>query len=297
MITIKQDVIERLENGDFSEVRLDFWFRNHDFDYILAIVKGCAKNLDLTMLSFVSMYAQYLLVEPNAKDWDYEGLMDVIRSSGTVPVMVDSMTYEELILYWNKWIIEMCEHILSEVIHVGSKHISYCGTMLAPLQTCENDNVRLHCCANLDWSIFLNDSSPRVVKVANIRKEFDQKWSGLASNLDLSASYEKQRIEFLTSALEKNAIQCGSGDIRYPEEDKMLAIFRSLLFEGEVKIDGFDADIFYTIQDKRILATTLNELIKEGKIVFRNGMMPDFFAETKRGAVLKREVPGKTTKE
>lgn len=288
MISISQDLIKRLESGDFSGVRLDSWFRNHDFDYILAIVKGCDKNLDLNMLNFISMYAQYLLLEPNAKDWDLDDLREVIRSSGYIPAMIDRMNYEELVAYWNARIIKMCECILSEVVHVSSRNCGYYGSILEPLFTNANANVRLHCCATLDYSRFLDDSSLRVAKVANIRKQFDQKWNGLMSSLDLSSSREMQRIEFLTSALEKNVIQCGALDVRYQEEDKMTAIFRSLLFNGEVRLEGFDVDIFDTIQDKRVLAATLNELVKEGKIVFREGMMPSYFEDMDRGSVLKR---------
>lgn len=283
MIPIEKETAKKLENGEFSEASLDFWFENHAFGYIFATIKGCDKNLDFDMLNFISMYAQYLLIEPNAKGWDEWGLRELIKNSGSWPGNIDEMSYEELIAYWNGEIIRTCERILNKVVLVGSKHYEYYGPILEQLSMNANDSVRLYCCANLDYSKFLNDSSPRVSKVANIRYQFEQKWNGLSDD-----DNEKQRIKFLTAALEKDAIQCWNGGVGYKEEDRTYAIFRSLLFKGEIWQPEFDKDIFYTIQDRRILADTLNELIKEGKILFRDGIMPSCFGESKDGPVLEK---------
>ncbi len=284
MITIEKNIVNELEKGNFKEVQLDFWFGNHAFKYIFAVIEGCDKNLDFDMLNFISMYAQYLLVKPNAKVWEQEGLRELIENSGSYPCNIDRMTYDELVAYWNKRIVYTCERILNKVVLVGNKHYEYYGSILEQLSTNSNDNVRLYCCANLNYpNKFLNDPSPRVAKVANIRYQFNQKWDRLNDN-----DNEKQRIKFLTAALEKNVIQCWDGDVGYKEEDKVYAIFRSILLKGEIWQPEFDKDIFYTIQDKRILADTLNELIKEEKISFKDGMKPSCFEETKRGPVLKK---------
>lgn len=283
MIPIEKDAVKNLEKGEFSEASLNFWFEIYAFGYIFVTIKGCDKNLDFDMLNFISMYAQYLMIEPNAKSWSEGGLRKLIKNFGTWPVNIDRMSYEELISYWNREIIRICERILSKVVLVGSKHYEYYGPILEQLSTNANDNVRLYCCANSDYSKFLNDPSPRVSKVANIRYQFEEKWNSLSDD-----DNEKQQIKFLTAALEKGVIQCQNGDVAYKEEDRMYAMFRSLLFKGEVWQPGFDKDIFYTIQDRRILADTLNQLIKEGKIIFRDGIMPSCFEETKQGPVLKK---------
>lgn len=283
MIKIENDLIKKLEEGDFSGLRLDLWFTYNYFDYIFATIKGCDKNLDYYVLHFISIYAQYLLFNPNAKLWNAIQLRELIENSGHYPGCLAQMTHEELIDYWNEEIVRKCEHILEEVIIVGSKHYESCAPTLEQLYTSENENVRLYCCANLDYSKFLNDPSPRISKVANIRHQFQQKWNSL-NNYDV----EKQRIEFLTAALEKGVIQCWDGGV-ISKEGETHAIFISLLFnKNEIHMPGFDEDIYYTIQDKRILANTLNELIKEGRIAFRDDIILDCFKEMEKNMVLER---------
>lgn len=276
MLIIEQDKVQRLKSGEFSEVDLDDWFSNHAFDYIFATIEGCDKKVDVSLLKFISMYAQYLLVNPNAKGWQEESLRELIKQSGVIPGNIDEMSFDELIDYWNKRIIEYCERILYQVILVGNKHQDYYGRIIEDLYTNENDTVRLYCAANSDYTKFLEDSSPRVRKVANIRNQFYQKWHNISDS-----DNDKPRIRFLKAALEKRAIQCYDGCTICSEEDKMYATFESLLFEKPISQFEFDSDIYYTISDRIILADALNEIIKKENISFREGMTPDCFKEEK----------------
>lgn len=101
---------------------------------------------------------------------------------------------------------------------------------------------------------FLNDSSQRVRKVANIRYNFEQNWNNLSDE-------EKERIDFLTTSIENGLIECWDGDIAYKEKDKMFAMFVGKLIQGESWKPSFDSDIFYSIGDKRILANEINKLM------------------------------------
>lgn len=266
--------IERLKNGDFSEVRLDYLFVHNRFDYIKAIVESCDKNLDMYMLNFVSIYAQQKMIVPKCVG----SLENEIAKSG---LRVNTTDYEELLSFWNDNIFKEYERILQQVIIVGCKHKETYGPILVELINHPNDSIRLYGCAYGIARFFLEDSSQRVKKVANIRYNFEQKWNSLKST-----DTEKQRIEFLTAAIEKGAIQCTDGFAEYKEDDKMYAIFDSMLFRGGFAQRGFDKDIFYTIPDKRILADTLNQLILEGEISLRESMVPSCFGEEKSGPVL-----------
>lgn len=284
MITIKEELVKKLKEGDFSYIDLESWFINHEFTYIFAIIEGCEKTLDSDMLYLISIYAQHLLNEPNAKGWHQETLKELIKSTGWYPDM-DNMSHEELIEYWNERIINYCEHILEKVIITGNKNYQYYHPILLELYNHPNDNVRLYCCANLNWEKFLDDNCERVRKVANIRKNFFMKWHSAKLTKE-----EQQQIEFLTAAIKKNAIHCCDGCVGYLEKDKMTALFKSLLFKKSSWIRNFDKDIFYTISDKRILADQINQLIKEGKIVLRENMAPNYFKEENlQGPTLKRK--------
>lgn len=279
-----EELLNELRRGNFKDVQLDQWFVDNQFEYIFATLEGCEFKKDYALLHFISMYAQYMLVHPNGKAWNEDILRKMIINSGSYPGNISLMTHEELIDCWNEKIVKICEWILEKVIIIGSKNQEYYEPILEQLSTNANDNVRLYCCANLYYEPFLNDASPRVAKVAAIRQQFDQKWDSLYND-----DVTKQRIQFLTAALEKDVIQCWNGNTHYDEDDKVFAIFRSMLFNGEVWQAGFDYDIFSTIQDKRILADKINDLIVDREVTFRDGMLPSCFDDGRTGAALKKE--------
>ena len=275
MILIEEDKIKKLENGDFSEININDWFTNSAFDYILATINGCDKNLDFNVLNFISIYAQYLLFEIIEKAKNTKQLKKIIKIHDNIDKMSDEDIYTQL--------TKKYKDILIKVITIGSKHECY-HKILDQLCNSDSTDIRLYCCANYKFFHFIYDPSKRVQKVAYIRYKFDQKWNNLDDN-----DVEKQRILFLTSALKNGVIQCYNGDVSHTEEDKMFAIFRSILFEKEVWEDNFDRDIFYTIEDKKILADSLNGLIKEGRLSFKeNVMVPDYFRDLPKEFVLKK---------
>ena len=46
---------------------MELLFKNHEFKYILKAVKKCEENLDFDLLELISINAQKLLNNPNAK--------------------------------------------------------------------------------------------------------------------------------------------------------------------------------------------------------------------------------------
>lgn len=277
MIKIDDNLVRKLEDGDFSAVMLDFWFSNYAFKYILATIKGCEKNLDSEMLMFISRYAQYFMFNPNANSLSHESLVRFLKEALYDPV--EGRTHEELIEMWNANIVGNCEDILTKIVLVGRKHYESYRPVLEQLYSLDNETVRLYCAANLDFSKFLCDKSERVKKVALIRHNFEQKWNSLSDD-DL----EKQRIILLTSALEKGVISYFSYDraLSGPLKDQALIAFHSEWFQG-IYHQEFDEDILTTIKDKRILADAINELIKSKVIEFKDELMPSCFKGDHQG--------------
>lgn len=284
MISIENTEIERLKSGDFSNITLSKWFKDYSFSYIFAVVDGCDKKLDFDILNLVSKYAECLLIKPNTKGWDKKSLKELIMNSNPCPVKINELSQKELISYWENTVVRICERILQEVILVCSRHSEYCGDIMERLSKNSNANIRLYCCANGNYNNFFNDSSQRVRKVANIRYNFEQKWNDIADNDE-----EKERIIFLTSALKNDLIHCLDGEVPSMKEDKMFAIFFGELLQGQTWYHSFDRDIVFAIEDKRILADEINKLVKEGKIIFKNGVVPDCFSQIEDGSVLKKK--------
>ena len=287
MEIIKYDwrLAERLQNGDFSEVNLPLWFESQKYSYIWKTVFGLGKNLNVDMLKYISIYSQalYRLAKEgvyskmNAEGWGgREGLIEVIKNSGMYPCNISEWSYEKMIAYWDERVVGSCEHILRLIISVGLEFYEHCSSIIEPLSKHDSELVRLAYCCNLDYCQFLNDPSPRVAKVARIRQQFEEKWQSLNDE-----DNEKQRIMFLTEAIKNEQITLMDGAVAYiNHDDWCYAFFGGPLFRAEVS--AFDEDILWYIQDRRILADKLNELIKKGEISFNDGMMPECFQERQR---------------
>ena len=267
-IKIKQQQERECQRNVLSKENLELLFKNHDFKYILKAVKKCEENLDFDLLELISINAQKLLNNPNANLWNKEELKELFIKSREYPGNMDEMSYEALVnLYNNYIIVRNCERILINIILVISKNYEYFGAILEQLYSIENDNVRLYCCARGDYTKFLNDSSARISKVANIRYQFSEKWNRLSDN-----DIEKQRIKFLMSA----HIWWEDYDVILDEEDKIYVYIQSEFFKKGYQ-GYFDSDILYTIRDSGILADAVNELIKQGEIILNDDMVPDYF--------------------
>ena len=267
-IKIKQQQEIECQRNVLSKENLELLFKNHDFKYILKAVKKCEENLDFDLLELISINAQKLLNNPNANLWNKEELKELFIKSRDYPWNMDEMSYEALVnLYNNYIIVRNCERILINIILVISKNYEYFGAILEQLYSIENDNVRLYCCARGDYTKFLNDSSARISKVANIRYQFGEKWNRLSDN-----DIENQRIKFLMSA----HIWWEDYDVILDEEDKSFVYIQSEFFKKAYQ-GYFDSDILYTIRDSGIFADAVNELINQGEIILNEDKVPDYF--------------------
>lgn len=267
-IKIKQQQERECQRNVLSKENLELLFKNHDFKYILKAVKKCEENLDFDLLELISINAQKLLNNPNANLWNKEELKELFIKSRDYPWNMDEMSYEALVnLYNNYIIVRNCERILINIILVISKNYEYFGAILEQLYSIENDNVRLYCCARGDYTKFLNDSSARISKVANIRYQFGEKWNRLSDS-----DIEKQRIKFLMSA----HICWEDYDVILDEEDKSYVYIQSEFFKKAYQ-GYFDSDILYAIRDSGILADAVNELIKQREIILNEDKVPYYF--------------------
>ena len=269
----KQEIIIEQQKSILSKENIELLFKNHDFKYILEAVWKCDQNLNIELLNFISINTQKLMSNPTANIFNKEQLKELIKKTHKIPGHMSTMNYEELVEWYNDDIVKYCEQILTDIVLISCDNYEYFGHILEQLYKNENANVRLYCCANGDYTKFLNDPSPRVAKVANIRDNFDKKWNTLSDN-----DNEKQRINFLVSACQNGKIGYFNYDVLIKDAaDKSSISFRSVLFDETKSSRIFDNDILCTIGDERILADTINELIKQGELILNYDMVPDCF--------------------
>lgn len=260
---MEEELLKRLEEGNFNGVELDEWFRNPNATNlyrILATITGCDKNLDSDMLYIISMYAKHLFIK------------------------TDETKYSPVIITNNQ-----CKTILEHIITIGTRHLDVYHETISQLMDFPNDYIRLLCCAHIGSPIYLkylNDECARIRKVANIRQDFDTKWNEISQN-----KHELAQINFLVSALNKGAIKIYELYTPRQEDETVTIKFQSYLFTWNDKtiinnnlinhkLTNFDADILHTIPDKRILACIIHDWIKAGILSFKEGIKPACFETT-----------------
>ena len=262
MNLIDYNLIEKLKTGDFSNIAIDTWFTNYDFEYILALISGCDKKINVDILNLIILYAKYIFNHADQK-LSEEQLKYLLQKT-TVNFNIN-LSYDNLAKTWQSILIEKCEKILEQVIIVGLNHHEY-YSLISSFNTHSSEILRVFYCANGNFSAFLNDPSPRVRKICHIREKFIEKWREMSEE-------EKNKIIFLEKSFIYGAIEVL--EVGIPSKvDRANVVFKSLLFEEAIKVENFDWDILYAIQDKKILTMKLYEIINEKNIKFNEEMFP-----------------------
>lgn len=292
----KDIIIKGLKERKFDNIELNKWFLNCEFEYIFAILEGLSNNTRNRfedLLHFIIIYANQLLNNPRSSIIPKEYAIHIILDNGLVPVSnfnaLEFSSNDQLMNILEPYIKENCLNILIQSVDLIMN--SYYDTTnqddLWQLSKSQNDMLRLAICSygryNSLTSYYLDDSSPRVRKVAHIINNFNK----MKNDDDYSKS-----LNYIDFSLKNGIIECNiSGKSEY--EDKIDITFSSLLFKEDVLVRDFDRDIFSTIKDKKILAWAVRELIEEGIITFRDSMVPKCFdylsyLQNANNSVLKR---------
>lgn len=137
-----------------------------------------------------------------------------------------------------------------------------CQKILQEMAMCPNTLCRLVVCScGDDYSRFLSDMDERVVKVATIRRDFDQKWQ--------TAPLEyKKGVMFFAKALEYGLIDRQLGFDLEADLDSQCVTYGSILFDipdGQRIIDPeMDEDVFRYVTDLRIQGDAIYRLVCSG---------------------------------
>ncbi len=117
--------IKEFENGNFSTAKkLDFWFTNHHFEPIFAIIKGCYKNYDEKMLHFISLLATSLSFNTSLK-FETINLIHFAKyycneflNLDITDEQLKSLSKEELMSFVQSLICEICKMIQTKIDEV-----------------------------------------------------------------------------------------------------------------------------------------------------------------------------------
>ena len=161
--------------------------------------------------------------------------------------------------------------IIEKVIKISSNHHEY-YSIINNFYNHSNFLVRLFCAANGNYTPYLYDKEERVRKIGYIISEFLNFYRHLSDS-------EREIIDFLKNALDVKAILVTEEKDCYAEF--IDASFKSILFNGIITIQNFDADILYRLKDKRILAYKIYKYIKENEIEINFDMFPQEFGKEK----------------
>ena len=284
-----EKLINDLKNGDFSCLNIGEWFNNYNFTYIKSAIIGAKKNNSYMTLYCIYKYASYFMKNPNIKDWDQKVLTEIIIYFGNYPVMIDRMTLEEKQQHLINVLKKECEDVLEQIAaacidRLRDDYYNY-YSIYDELELSENDNIRLFCCANGPISRvnkFKNDKNERIRKVSDIRTKFKERYK-----IDNKYTYDYNLINYISIAINNGVITLFDHFVKKTEEDRMNASFSSPIFNGTINDSNFDIDVFYTIKDKKVLASYIIDIINSRSINLNSEMLPDYL-------INKGEEKGKT---
>lgn len=267
---IEQNLIKKLQSGNFTTLEINDWFLEHEFEYIYSTIEGCDKVINYEILYFISTYAEYLLSHPQTSKYETaEEIRQELQHLGHTKEQTDLLSYEALILTLTNSLSKIYEDIITKIIIVGSNHYEEYQSIIKPFCYSPNETIRLYCCANLNLNThdFSHDPSARIQKISNIRTQFAMWWN--SPNI---TQEEKLKINYLLNAIKYGVLKYQQTNIFYPESNTTTIKFSSfLLQQSESPLLTIDKDILLIIKDKRIFGYYINKMLEEKNIQFKEG--------------------------
>ena len=289
------NTIGKLKQGDFSNILLNRWFSECDFEYIFAILEGLknkrnrTNHTDIFIFNYIIVMANQLLNKPVDGKYNKDTTVYRIRHAEKYPEhenRADLFRRDDsyLIDRLSKDIINSCTTILigATDLYVNDVYLRANCENPGLLSSSSSDLVRLNFCSHGKYTNdYLNDPSPRIRKVANIINNY---------NINYKNDEFEESLLFIDNALNLGIIEYSPeyNIDMWMEYEKANVRFSSMMFKEDVTVHGFDVDVLQTIKDKLIFTWEVRELINEGILQFKPELMPACFSYLFNNNVLTR---------
>lgn len=282
MISVKDQNIERLKGGDFTNIAKFFEsnrvFENCDADNISAIITGCGINKDTEVLYLIFLEVAKVLNTPvenmNLKELEHIHYclsnedtfsLDVYRNRDRdfyekwFKFQVQEKSYDELI----KQLFDVANDIYNQTKDFYiSEIIDY---------MCTNENIKYREYALLKMENverFLEDENEKIVKMAQ-------------EIIDVKRFYEELPLDgkLVVDLLEK-ALKVRIIKYYQKANSEIYDIYSSLFFEYSAIPEKFSLEIpnyYFKMPDLKMVACTLYEAIINRKLEFVEGKTPIFY--------------------
>jgi len=269
---------KKIEKGQFDKNNINYWFSIHDYNLINYVVVKSGNLENINIIHHILEKTLNIMKNTYTTEYTKEELINLIKDSSTGINNIEEYSYEELLNEWNYKVKSSCIFILINIINISIDNINKSykyKKIIDKIETLNDNYLNLYICANMNYNKYLNHQDKRIRKVANLRRNFEK-------NLNYYSDNKKERIKWIETALKLGVINAIDGCLINKEPDKMCAIFESDLFKKTQYIYDFDKDIFYTIQNnQKILASKINDLINEEKIIIKEEYKPTCFENLK----------------
>lgn len=265
MLEIEQKEITKIKNGEFTNIEIDIWFNNNNFNYLNAILEGCQKTKNNQILQLIYIYANYLLENPQIENIDTKTVDNLIISTNFNEKYTQNLTNEEKTKIYSTMLKQQYIKIIKKIIKITAQDEKKYPYIIKDLTNHPNEEIRLYASANGIATNYLNDKSQRVQKIAKIRYKFNQ-------NYQLLSIKEQEQINLITSALQTNAIKYIIID---QNQNIANILIYSTLFNNPWTLK-INADLLI-IEDKQILAKIIINLIKNNYIELNEKLKIPYF--------------------
>ena len=266
-----EKVLNRVRNGEFNELGIDLEIINFEdldptmtnVDLLEELCHGFFINSKYSLVrkAFERMHNICFINFNNYNDQELKGLYELIKIKNKKDTNRERIIEILKQSYQEKFIIK--ERNLLKTI--GQSEHDEIKKIYELCAKSPNIDVRAICCASINnTEIFKDDQSKRIKKIVDLKKN-------LNNNINSLSFYENSFVQFFLDELNNNRIKIYDEGIIYPkdEENNYMSVILSGPTLGYQNFIG-DRDIYWNINDKRLIAYDLTNQLKKGVISISN---------------------------
>ena len=148
MLEIEQKEITKIKNGEFTNIEIDIWFNNNNFNYLNAILEGCQKTKNNQILQLIYIYANYLLENPQIENIDTKTVDNLIISTNFNEKYTQNLTNKEKTKIYSTMLKQQYIKIIKKIIKITAQDEKKYPYIIKDLTNHPNEEIRLYASAN-----------------------------------------------------------------------------------------------------------------------------------------------------
>ena len=277
---LKDELYDGKIDREFVQLHIQEWIDNGNADVIDCVSHGCLLTKDAYLLSVMASKLLGVITigdicKSNDKYINIKTMEELEKQMDELGTSILDSSFEELVEYANKVVIERCKDALYVIIKYLQKldnEASRHNLILDEAAKCKNRDVRLFCAYSIDDYLKLYEQGDeRIKKVIMYRELFRYRWENEYTE------NQKDFVDILVNEIGARRLKMEVFPmiVDYPEGYVNGHYSGPVFKEGKTKNLKLDEDL-WLIGDKHVLCSELIELAKQGIVIFNDELQKQF---------------------